>query len=178
MKIEFTGRHMEFTPALRTHVEEHFDKLGHLFDGKPPMAHVIIEVERGMHRSEVVINWRNEVLKAETSVADMYQSLSQSIGKIEKQARKLKDKVIDKSHKAKSTASVAAPPDTADRVASAASPRVIDVDPAETKPMTVDEAAGILDDSKQQFVIFRDSEKMNVAVLFKRKDGNYGLVSP
>ena len=69
MKIEFTGRHIEVTPALRAHVEEHFDRIEHLFDGKPAKAHVIIEVERGRHRSEIVINWRNEVLTAATSLA-------------------------------------------------------------------------------------------------------------
>ena len=111
MKIEFTGRHMDFTPALKAHAEEHFDKIEHLFDGKPPKIHVIIEVERGMHRSEAVINWRSEVLTAESSVPDMYLSLSQTIGKIEKQARKLKDKVIDKAHKAISTAAITAPPE-------------------------------------------------------------------
>ena len=100
MNIEFTGRHIEVTPAIKSHIEDHFDKIDHLFDGKPAKAHVIIEVERGMHRSEVIINWRNEVLTAESSISDMYQSLSQTIDKIEKQARKLKDKVIDKSHKA------------------------------------------------------------------------------
>lgn len=111
MKIEFTGRHMDFTPALKAHVEDHFDKIEHLFDGRPPKIHVIIEVERGMHRSEAVINWRNEVLTAETSIDDMYQSLSQTVGKIEKQARKLKDKVIDKAHKAKNAAAITAPSD-------------------------------------------------------------------
>ena len=100
MNFEFTGRHIEVTPALKAHVEDHFQKIDHLFDGKPAKAHVIIEVERGMHRSEIVINWRNEVLTANTSISDMYQSLTQTIEKIEKQARKLKDKVIDKSHKA------------------------------------------------------------------------------
>lgn len=100
MNFEFTGRHIDVTPALKTHVEDHFKKIEHLFDGRPPKAHVIIEVERGRHRSEIIINWRNEVLTAETSNSDMYQSLSQTIEKIEKQARKLKDKVIDRSHKA------------------------------------------------------------------------------
>jgi putative sigma-54 modulation protein len=112
MKFEFTGRHIEVTPALQQHVEEHFARIEHLFDGKPPRAHVIIEVERGRHRSEIVINWRNEVLKAESSFSDMYQSLSQSIDKIEKQARKLKDKVIDKAHTAKNAAAITAPPET------------------------------------------------------------------
>lgn len=111
MNIEFTGRHIEVTPALKAHVEEQFKKLEHLFDGKPVKAHVIIEVERGMHRSEVVMNWRNEVLTAHSSVPDMYQSLSQTIAKIEKQARKLHDKVIDRSHKAVSTSALASASD-------------------------------------------------------------------
>ena len=111
MNFEFTGRHIEVTPALKAHVEDHFEKIAHVFDGKPAKAHVIIEVERGRHRSEIVINWRNEVLTAESSISDMYQSLSQTIGKIEKQARRLKDKVIDKSHKATKAALVTPPAD-------------------------------------------------------------------
>jgi len=100
MNFEFTGRHIEVTPALKAHVEDHFKKIDHIFDGKPANAHVIIEVERGRHRSEIVINWRNEVLTAVSINSDMYQSLSQTIEKIEKQGRKLKEKVIDKSHRA------------------------------------------------------------------------------
>ena len=69
-------------------------------------------MERGRHRSEIVINWRNEVLTAATSLDDMYQSLSQTIDKID--SRQLEDKVIDKSHKAKSVAVVTSPTDTAE----------------------------------------------------------------
>ena len=101
MKIEYTGRHIEVTPALKAHVEEQFSRIEHLLDGKqPPKAQVIIEVERGMSRSEINMQWFNESFTAETTVPDMYQSLSQTINKIEKQARRLKDKVIDKSHRA------------------------------------------------------------------------------
>ncbi len=101
MKFEYTGRHMDVTPALQTHVENHFERISHLFDGKPANAHVIIEVERGRHRSEIILNWRNDVLTATTSNSDMYLSLSHTIDKIEKQALKLKNKVIDRSHRAK-----------------------------------------------------------------------------
>ncbi len=111
MNFEFTGRHIDVTPALKSHVEEHFEKIDHLFDGRPAKAHVIIEVERGRHRSEVVINWRNEVLTANSSESDMYQSLTQTIAKIETQARRLKDKVIDKSHKAQKASVIVAPAD-------------------------------------------------------------------
>ena len=174
MKIEFTGRHIEVTPALKQHVEEQFGRLGSLFDGKPAKAHVIIEVERGRHRSEVVLNWRNEVLTATSSNADMYQSLSLTIGKIEKQARKLKDKVIDKSHKAKRVAAVAAVPEAAEKVANG--PRIIEMRGRAGEPMSPDEAALQLDGGKQPVVLFRDSSDGRVSVIFKRSDNNYGLI--
>lgn len=109
MNIEITGRHIDVTPALRAHIEDHFAKIENVFDGKPAKAHVIIEVERGRHRSEIVINWRNDALTAVSTNSDMYQSLSQSIGKIEKQARRLKDKIIDKSHRATKAALISPP---------------------------------------------------------------------
>lgn len=117
MNIAFTGRHIEVTPALRSHIEDHFKKIEHLFDGKPAQAHVIIEVERGLSRSEVIINWRNEVLTANSNISDMYQSLSQTIDKIETQARRLKDKVIDKAHKATKASEIAIGLETSDEVA-------------------------------------------------------------
>ncbi|MGE3467869.1 MAG: ribosome-associated translation inhibitor RaiA [Pyrinomonadaceae bacterium] len=174
MKFEFTGRHIDVTPALRRHVEDHFAKIEHLFDGRPPKVHVIIEVERGMHHSEIVINWRNEVLTADTSVSDMYQSLSQTIGKIEKQARRLKDKVIDKSHKATKASVLTAATDVAEKVAMP--PRIIETDGVGHKPMTEEEAAMELDSTDRQFLMFRNATGGKLAVIFKRDDGNYGLV--
>src|SRR6188508_129986 len=106
MKFDITGRHIDVTPAIKAHVEAAFAKIETLFDGKPANAHVIIEVERGRHRSEVIVNWRNDVLTATTSDSDMYHSLSSTIDKIESQARKLKTKIIDKSHKATKVASL------------------------------------------------------------------------
>ncbi|HUF05094.1 MAG TPA: ribosome-associated translation inhibitor RaiA [Aridibacter sp.] len=109
MKFEYTGRHIEVTPAIRKHVEDHFLKIDHLFGKDDNYAHVIIEVERGQHRSEIVVKWRNQVLAANSSEEDMYLSLSHSIGKIEKQVLRLKNKIIDKSHKAKKVGEAIAP---------------------------------------------------------------------
>ncbi|CAN5390191.1 ribosome hibernation promoting factor [soil metagenome] len=117
MKIEFTGRHLDVTPALKAHAEEQFKKIEHLFDGKPAKAHVILEVERGGNLSSATINWRNETLTAESNMSDMYMSITQTVGKIEKQARRLKDKVIDKSHKATKASVISNPSDGADFVA-------------------------------------------------------------
>lgn len=100
MRFEYTGRHLEVTPAIRSHVEEHFRRIAHLFGKEDNHAHIIIEVEGGEHRSEIVVKWRNMVLTANTTLPDMYLSLSQSIDKIEKQALRTKNKVTDRSHKA------------------------------------------------------------------------------
>ena len=100
MKFDITGRHIDVTPAIRAHVDSQLAKIDSLFDGKPANAHVIIEVERGRHNSEIVVNYRNDTLTAATSDADMYNSISMTVDKIEKQARKLKDKIVEKSRKA------------------------------------------------------------------------------
>src|SRR5687768_1848372 len=175
MKIEFTGRHIEVTPALKAHVKDQLSKIEDVFDGKPASAHVIIEVERGRHRSEIIINWRNESLTAVSSNSDMYQSLSQTVGKIEKQARKLKDKIIDKSHKATKAATIIAePPAVAEK--SVSTPRIIEMNGFAAKPMSPDEAMMGLDGKKNSVLMFRDSESGGVGVIFRRDDGNYGLI--
>lgn len=176
MKFEYTGRHIDVTPALRTHVEDHFNRINHLFNGKTTKAHVIIEVERGRHRSEIIVKWRNEVLTATSRVNDMYQSLSQSIDKIEKQALKVKNKVIDKSHRAKRASTIAqrntevrpTPP----------SPRIIKTRRYAVKPMNEDEAALLLAAEENSFLVFRNAESSKISVIYKRKDGNYGLIEP
>lgn len=176
MKFEYTGRHIDVTPALRSHVENHFERINHLFNGKPAKAHVIIEVERGRHRSEIVLNWRNDVLTATTSNSDMYQSLSQTIAKIEKQALKLKNKVIDKSHRAKRATAIVQNPNEVNPTPP--TPRVIKTRRYAVKPVTVDEAAMMLSDGKDGFLVFRNAETQKISVIHTRKDGNYGLIEP
>jgi putative sigma-54 modulation protein len=177
MKIEYTGRHIEVTPALRSHAEEHFGRIDHVFAGKPIKAHLTIEVERGRHRSEAVVNWRNDVLTAETTSADMYRSIASTIEKIEKQALKLKKKVIDRSHRAVKAGKLA-PPEVADVAPSPSSPKIIKSRRYKVKPVSAEEAAMLLEDDENQFLVFRDSDTERVSIIYKRTDGNYGLIEP
>lgn len=177
MNFEYTGRHIEVTPAIRSHVEDHFDRIKHLFGKDDNRAHVIIEVERGLHRSEVIVKWRNQVLTATTSVEDMYQSLSQTINKIEKQALRIKNKVIDKSHKAKKTSEVAPTPiEEVEPISD--SPSIINTENYAVKPMSAEEASIELEADGNDFLVYRDASTEQVSVIYKRDDGNFGLIQP
>lgn len=176
MKFEYTGRHIEVTPALKKHVEQHFERIDHLFQGKPAKAQVIIEVERGRHRSEIIVKWRNDVLTAATANSDMYKSLSQSIDKIEKQALRLKNKVIDKAHKAKKAGAIANKAVEVRPVPGA--PKIIRSRRYAVKPMLPEEAALYIAESANDFIVFRNSENERMAVVYSRKDGNFGLIEP
>ena len=176
MIFEYTGRHIDVTPALRTHAEEHFSRINHLFNGKATKAHIILEVEKGRHRSEIIVNWRNDVLTATTSLADMYQSLSQSIDKIEKQALKIKNKVIDKSHRATRASSIVQK--NTEVAPAPARARIVNATGYEVKPVTAEEAAMLLEEQEESFLVFRNAENQGISVIYKRADGNYGLIEP
>ena len=176
MKFEYTGRHIEVTPALKSHVEDHFERISHLFNGDSAKAHVIIEVERGRHRSEIIFNWRRDVLTATSTQQDMYQSLAQTITKIEKQVLKLKNKKVDKSHRAEKVGEVTSR--VSELPPAPASPRIISARRYAVKPMTDDEAALRLDGDENQFLVFRNADNQKISVIYKRKDGNYGLIQP
>jgi putative sigma-54 modulation protein len=177
MEFEYTGRHVEVTPALRSHVEDHFQKIEHIFNDSTARAHVIIDVEKNRQIGEILVHWREHTLTARDTNADMYQALTRAIAKIEKQALKLKKKIIDGKQRAKPTASVAPPPD-GDIEASPRPPRIIAARRYNVKPMTAEEAALRLSGEDNHFLVFRDADTNRVGVIYKRSDGNYGLIEP
>ena len=188
MDFEYTGRHIDVTPALRTHVEEHFGKLGHLFENSTTArAHVIIDVVKNRHIAEILLHWREHTLTARDTNADMYQALTRCIDKIEKQALKLRKKIIER-RQAAAPMSAVAPDNTAPAAADTAAndgdgadrrqPRIINARRYKVKPMTAEEAVMSLAADGDQFVVFRDSDTDRLSVLYKRKDGNYGLIQP
>jgi putative sigma-54 modulation protein len=176
MNYEYTGRHIDVTPALRSHVENHFKRLDHLFGNNNAKAHIIIEVEKGRHRSEIIVRWRDQVLAANSTVSDMYQSLTKTIDKIEKQASRIKNKVIDRHHKAAKISAIASPKEEVKP--EPGKPRVINSRRYTIKPMTDEEAIIHLNADENQFLVFRDAETERISVMYKRKDGNYGLIQP
>jgi putative sigma-54 modulation protein len=177
MRFEYTGRHVEVSPAIRSHVEDHFKKLAHIFNDVTASTHVIIDVEKNRHIGELIVHWRDHTLTAKDINADMYMALTRAIGKIETQALRLKKKIIDRKQGARPLASVAPPPD-GDLEATPRPARIIAARRYLVKPMTAEEAALRLSSEQDQFVVFRDADTDRLAVLYKRADGNFGLIEP
>ena len=140
MKFEYTGRHVEVSSGIRSHVEDHFKKLDHIFNDSTAWAHVIIDVEKNRQIGELVVHWRDHTLTAKDTNADMYMALTRAIAKIEKQAIKLKKKIIDRKQSARPTAAVAPSPD-GHLEATPGPPRIIPARRYQVKPMTAEEAA-------------------------------------
>lgn len=174
MKFEFTGRHIEVTPALRAHVKEQFERVRYLLDGKPVKAHVIIEVEKGRHRSEIVLKWHDKTLTAHSAMSDMYQSLSKTVDKLEKQVLKSKNKLIDKHQKGKKAGAVRVAAPTPQK----RGPKIVAHKAYRVKPMSPEDAALLLEGGANDFMLFTNTETKRLSLIYKRNDGDYGLITP
>jgi len=97
MQIKITGRHIEITEAIRDHV---FEKLEHALKPFPQveLVHVVLELEKYRHFAELVVQGNHIHVEGKEELDDMYASLDAAIVKVEKQLRKLRDKVQDHHH--------------------------------------------------------------------------------
>src|SRR4029078_1772859 len=131
MKFEYTGRHIDVTPTIRTHVKDYFKKLEHLFYGSQAQAHIVIGVEKNRQNAEVLVHWRDHTLTAKHTDGDMYQALSRAIDKIEAQAVKLKTNIV--KHKGRPRLAELAPGNNVE--ATPRAPRIIAARRYAIKPM-------------------------------------------
>jgi len=177
MKIEFTGRNFTLTPAIKKQVTGHFRKIDTVLNGAIK-AHVILSIEKHhRHLAEIIINWHDRSLTSNADTTDMYTSIAQAVDRLRKQAVRVKGKIIDRKHHALATSAVA--PSPVPPVPPAApAPRIIRSRRYPVKPMTPEEAVLRVDEASEQFLVFRDAETDRVGVIYRRRDGNYGLIEP
>jgi putative sigma-54 modulation protein len=177
MKIEFTARNFTISPAIRRHITVHFKKIVTVLNGAT-RAHVILSVEKHhRHVAEIVVNWHDRALTSKAKTSDMYASTLQAIDKMRRQAVKIKGKIIDRKHHAPSAATVAPsplPPVQPDTP----TPRIIRSRRYSVKPMTPEEAIIQVEETDEQFFVFRDADTDRIGVVYRRNDGNFGLIEP
>jgi len=182
MKISYTGRQVELAPAQLKKLEARFLKIGKLLDGRRECeAHVILSLERHLHHAEVTVNYFDHQLAGLGSNADLFSAIHAAAEKVEKQCVKAVTKWRDAKRtprKAGSEVEAGSPePKSAEPEAEPETERrVYRVNHHQKrKPMTLDEALMEMD-ARRDYLVYRDAETGRVAVLVRRRDGNFDLV--
>ncbi len=202
MQLSTTFRHMDASQAVRDYAEEKLDKIRKYFQKDPIAAHAVFAVERGFHHvADINITLPNGiVINAKETTEDMYSSIDLATARIERQVRKWKDKIRDhKPHGGPSVSvremvilaeeleprPVGAPVDTTPNRSAAkpavASPaaaayRVVKDETFTARSMKVEDAVMQLNLLGDELLVFTDINSQTISVLYRRKDGNYGLI--
>lgn len=177
MKVEYTGRQIEVTPAIQEFTEDHLKKIRKVL-GEMIEVHVILTVEKYRHIAEINLKSRTFKINGIEETHDMYTSINAVLEKIERQALKHKGKKIDKKRKMSASEMATAGGRTDSAAGNSEPPKVIRTRSFATKPMTVEEAVHEVDISNSEFIVFRNSESERVSVVYRRRDGNFGLIEP
>jgi putative sigma-54 modulation protein len=177
MKVEYTGRQIEITPAIRKFTEDHLKKIRKVL-GEMIEVHVILTVEKYRHTAEINLKSRTFKINGIEETHDMYSSINSVLEKIERQALKHKGKKIARKRKPVDSLTVASAYSVEESSGNVNSPRVIKSKSFAAKPMTVEEAVHEVSSSKNEFIVFRNAESEQVNVVYRRKDGNFGLIEP
>jgi putative sigma-54 modulation protein len=140
-------------------------------------VHVIIDSERFQHKVEVLIHLNHMRLRAAEKADNLTGSIDKVLDKLERQLKKYKDKLqYHRSRDKEILLSKAAMSETADE--GAAAPRLITTKRIAPKPMDPNEAMMQLKLSEDSFLVFYNSETDGVNVVYKKTDGNFGLIEP
>lgn len=175
MKFNIVGRNIELTHGLRDSVEKKLGKLGKYFSDDTT-ANVTLSVQKEMQTIEVTIPVKGSIIRAEESSTDMYVSIDLVEEIIERQIRRHKKKLIDRTQSAEAFSSLfieeEVPEDDDDEI------RIVKVKKFDFKPMDPEEACLQMDLLGHSFFVFKNSETDETCVVYKRKNNTYGLIEP
>lgn len=178
MRVEYTGRHIEVTPALRAFTEGRLKKIRKVL-GEGIDVHMILTVQKHRRLAEINLHSRSFKIHGLEETNDMHASINAVLEKAERQALKHKGKKIARKRKSSHSAprSTSNHPSQSNRLESGV-PRVIKSKSFAANLMTVEEAVQEVNGSKSNFLVFRNAESERISVVYKRKDGNFGLIEP
>jgi putative sigma-54 modulation protein len=198
MQLSTTFRHMDASQAVREYSEEKLEKIRKYFHKDPIGAHAVFSVERGFnHVAEINITLPSGlVINAKETTEDMYSSIDLAVARIERQVRKWKDKIRDhKPHDqqislrervilAETIEPSAGTPleiTQVPRASAVGAPvaaafNVIKEETFTVPTLRVHDAVMQLNLLGSQFLVFADMESNHISVVYRRSDGNYGLI--
>ena len=179
MQTTMTFRHMEQSDALKAYAEEKLERVTKYIDG-PINVQVYFAVEKKIrHIVEIVISAKGVNTKASEATNDMYAAIDAVIDKIERQLKRYKEKI--KAHKPNGdehSRQLSKKIFEADSIEASSEPVIIKTTTEISKPMSVDVAVMQIDLLHKDFTVFIDADSGDINVLYRRKDGNFGLIEP
>ena len=179
MQLSVTFRHMEPSDALKEYAYDKISRIEKYFDSAME-AQVVLSVEKFRHTADVTIFSDGLKIKGQGQTEDMYSAIDTVIDKMERQARRYREKIKGRKSgqrvKTRSVQMNIIAPEVEDE--SDRGPQIIRTMQVPAKPMDTDEAVLQLELSREQFLVFTDAETEVIKVLYRRDDGNYGLLEP
>ena len=175
MRVDITGRHIDITTGLRQLIDKALAKVERLLNDRAVSATVVLTKERYRHKTEIVVHAKGDHILSGVGEGNTWPlSLRKAAAKIEHQSQKLKSKWTEGKRQRKNNraVSVAAAPEPA------LARRVVRATRYAVKPMSIYDATERLNVVPENFVVFRNAESDAISVLFRRKDGNLGLIEP
>jgi putative sigma-54 modulation protein len=184
MDITVTFRHIDPIESVRDYAEEKISKVDKYLDTVSE-AHVVLSVEKFRHMADVTLSINGTRIKAAEETEDMYSAIDQVMDKIEKQVKKF----LSKNRTRRSPESIrevgieedegeGSEDDETEEMMGAEEGPSIEVEKVVAMPMDPEEAAMQLTMSRREFLVFRNPRSGEVNVIYKRSDGNLGLIEP
>ena len=175
MELNIRGDKIKITKAMKDYIEEKISKLDkYLEKGKDVKANVIVKVKGHEQTIEITIPLKSFILRSEETQEDFYAAVDKTIDKLERQVRKNKTRLMTKHEKASYDFNFDSI--VVDKKKEKEDHKVVKRKTIEVKPMSEEEAILQMDLLGHQFFMYKDSETMDIAVVYKRKDGNYGVL--
>jgi ribosome hibernation promoting factor len=179
MRLHVKGRNLEISDQIRTYAEEKLGKLDRLVND-PTRVELELAVEknpsiRDNHVAEATVWTKGPVLRAREASTDMKASIDQLVDKLERQVKRYREKrrVAPRRH---ARDGVTAEPEPAP--IEVEEPAVVKTKQFPVKPMMPDEAVLQLELVGHDFFVFRNAESEEINVVYRRREGNYGLIEP
>jgi len=173
---------MDASDALRDYAVEKVGRIVAKYLKNAVEAHVILASNR--HRqhnlAEINIHASQFDISAHAENTDLYAGIDFAVDKVEAQLRKHKDRINDRKGRASlpEIAATMIPVDVVSEHDDQGATRVIETETMQARPLSVDDAVMQLDLTHSEFLVFRNSANNSISVVYKRRDGHYGLIVP
>ncbi len=174
MKFNIRGQKIEVTAAIKEYVEKKIGKLDKYFAKADELTASILLKVRGKEQIvEVTIPIKKIVLRAEETHKDLYAAIDLVSEKLERQIRKNKTRIAQRKNK---TNDIEINTDFDNSEIEETKDKVVKRKQMDTKPMSEEEAILQMDMLGHEFFIYKDDENNNICILYKRKDGDLGII--